>query len=285
MSKINLFISSKNRKLDETANKFQVILPDGLLHVDEDEFFVMKVINFNIFNQWYLIRNNYNNLLQLIKNDTLITQISINEGSPNALQLMKTLNESLNPIIITYDRNTNKYNFKNETSDNYKINIINCHKLLGFTSDIIDILSNTNVDSEVPINLITDEILNLAISGDIELKNTTLHNLRSSLFEPSSIIYQKFINNNPYQLSEYQNIDGGNNWAYELNNRESINYFTFEILNQNLEVINNLPEYYLTLQFEKMKKNKLINILESILDYLKNIFRMFGIALENYNII
>ena len=198
---------------------------------------------------------------------------------------MKTLNERLNPIIITYNRNTNKYNFKNDTSDNYKINIINCHKILGFINNNINILSNTNIDSEVPINLITDEILNLAISGDIELKNTTLHNLRSSLFEPSSIIYQKFINNNPYQLSEYQNIDGGNNWAYELNNRESINYFTLEIFNQKLEVINNLPEYYLTLQFEKVKKNKLINILESILDYLKNIFRMFGIALENYNII
>jgi hypothetical protein len=43
MSKINIYINSKNRKVDETASNFSIIIPDGLLRVNKDEYFTMSV--------------------------------------------------------------------------------------------------------------------------------------------------------------------------------------------------------------------------------------------------
>ena len=39
MSKINIYVNSKNRKSDETPSKFSIIIPDGLLKCNNDEFF------------------------------------------------------------------------------------------------------------------------------------------------------------------------------------------------------------------------------------------------------
>ncbi len=37
MSKINIYVNSKNRKSDETPSNFSVIIPDGLLKVDNND--------------------------------------------------------------------------------------------------------------------------------------------------------------------------------------------------------------------------------------------------------
>ena len=46
MSKINIYINSKNRKSDETPSNFSVIIPDGLLRVNKDEYFTLPVNSF-----------------------------------------------------------------------------------------------------------------------------------------------------------------------------------------------------------------------------------------------
>ena len=46
MSKINIYVNSKNRKSDETPSNFSVIIPDGLLKVNKDEYFTMSVNSF-----------------------------------------------------------------------------------------------------------------------------------------------------------------------------------------------------------------------------------------------
>ena len=46
MSKVNIYVNSKNRKSDETPSNFSVIIPDGLLKVDKDEYFTMSVNSF-----------------------------------------------------------------------------------------------------------------------------------------------------------------------------------------------------------------------------------------------
>ena len=73
------------------------------------------------------------------------------------------------------------------------LNCINTQKLLGFSSQYKLIIHKTSINSDIPINLITDTILNISISGDIELNSKNIHNYRSLIFEPSSIIYQKYI--------------------------------------------------------------------------------------------
>ena len=52
MSKINIYVSSKNRKSDESSSNFSVIIPDGLLKVHDNEFFTLSVTSFNCYNDF-----------------------------------------------------------------------------------------------------------------------------------------------------------------------------------------------------------------------------------------
>ena len=52
MSKINIYVNSKNRKSDESASNFGVIIPDGLLRVNKDEYFTMSVNAFYCYNEF-----------------------------------------------------------------------------------------------------------------------------------------------------------------------------------------------------------------------------------------
>ena len=48
MSKVNIYVNSKNTKSDETPSNFSVIIPDGLLRVNKDEYFTLSVNSFII---------------------------------------------------------------------------------------------------------------------------------------------------------------------------------------------------------------------------------------------
>ena len=48
MSKINIYVNSKNRKSDETPSNFSVIIPDGLIKVNNDEYFTLSVNSFTV---------------------------------------------------------------------------------------------------------------------------------------------------------------------------------------------------------------------------------------------
>ena len=45
-NKLNIYINSKNRITDETPSNCNVIIPDGLLKVNNDEDFELTVISF-----------------------------------------------------------------------------------------------------------------------------------------------------------------------------------------------------------------------------------------------
>ncbi len=53
MSKINIYVNSKNRKSDETPSNFSVIIPDGLIKVNNDEYFHI-IRKFFLLLQWLL---------------------------------------------------------------------------------------------------------------------------------------------------------------------------------------------------------------------------------------
>ena len=52
MSKINIYVNSKNRKSDETPSNFSVIIPDGLIKCNNDEFFTLAVNSFYCYNDF-----------------------------------------------------------------------------------------------------------------------------------------------------------------------------------------------------------------------------------------
>ena len=65
MSKVNIYVNSKNRKSDETPSNFSVIIPDGLLKVNKNEYFTLSVNSFCCYNDFYQsnANSNYFNLI------------------------------------------------------------------------------------------------------------------------------------------------------------------------------------------------------------------------------
>jgi hypothetical protein len=71
MSKINVHVNSKNRKVDETASNFSIIIPDGLLRVNKNEYFTMSVNSFYCYNDFYQCNNNCNGFNIIVKNNVV----------------------------------------------------------------------------------------------------------------------------------------------------------------------------------------------------------------------
>ena len=75
MSKVNIYVNSKNRKSDETPSNFSVIIPDGLLKVNKNEYFTLSVNSFYCYNDFYQSNVNSNcfNLI-IVDEDPILTK-------------------------------------------------------------------------------------------------------------------------------------------------------------------------------------------------------------------
>jgi hypothetical protein len=96
----------------------------------------------------------------------------------------------------------------------------------------------------------------------------------------SDIIFCKSIDVSPYSLLQYNNEDGGDSFQYRLKPMREIKNFNLIVKNQDNEIIPKMTDYILTLQFVKHKSiDKTTSLLEKILDYLKQIFMMYGLQM------
>ena len=113
-SKINIYVNSKNRRTDETASNFNVIIPDGLLKVTSNEEFELNVISFNCYNTFYHCNNNSNKFQIIFRNNLgslYATQdLFLTNGNPNIYDVLNNIN-TLSSIYFTtsYNRITNKF--------------------------------------------------------------------------------------------------------------------------------------------------------------------------------
>ena len=91
-SKINIYVNSKNRRTDETASNFNVIIPDGLLKVTSNEEFELNVISFNCYNTFYHCNNNSNKFQIIFRNNLgslYATQdLLLTNGNPNVYAIL-----------------------------------------------------------------------------------------------------------------------------------------------------------------------------------------------------
>ena len=96
MSKINIYVNSKNRKSDETPSNFSVIIPDGLLKVNNDEYFTLSVNSFYCFNDFYQCNNNSNSFNIVFRTNTntvfLSQRFNLIIGNPNVFDLISDIN-------------------------------------------------------------------------------------------------------------------------------------------------------------------------------------------------
>ena len=142
MSKINIYVNSKNRKSDETPSNFSVIIPDGLLRVNKDEYFTMSVNSFYCYNDFYQCNENCNRFAVIGKNDSGATAgvvtFDIPVGNPNVIDILNFINAVLKPggvLSCAYDNVKNKFIFTRlmvQTPENYELYILTLLKLAVF---------------------------------------------------------------------------------------------------------------------------------------------------------
>jgi len=292
--KVCVFINSKNRAANEAVSNFNVAIPDALLRLhNKNEYWTLNVNYFSCFNSWYNCQTNFNDQFQLIYydnednvNETIDLRLS--EGNPDVYDIKNQLNKILKTHVnVNYDKPKNIYVFKRTsiiTNEKHKLylNIINAEDFLGFSKNkrntLIELPLLTDVYSDQPINVIGDEAITISVNGDASLETSTIDNFSNKEYVPSDIIFCQPIDVPPYSLLQYANEDGGDSFQFRLKPIKDIKYFNLKIKNQDNEIIPTMTDYILTLQFVKHKThNKTETLLESILDYLRQMFMMIGL--------
>ena len=292
--KVCVFINSKNRAANEAVSNFNVAIPDALLRLyNKNEYWTLNVNYFSCFNSWYNCQTNFNDQFQLIYydnednvNETI--NLRLTEGNPDVYDIKNQLNKILKTHVnVNYDKPKNIYIFKRTsiiTNEKHKLylNIINAEDFLGFSKNkrntLIELPLLTDVYSDQPINVIGDEAITISINGDASLETSTIDNFSNKEYVPSDIIFCQPIDVPPYSLLQYANEDGGDSFQFRLKPIKDIKYFNLKIKNQDNELIPNMTDYILTLQFIKHKtQNKTETLLENILDYLRQMFMMIGL--------
>jgi hypothetical protein len=293
MDKINIYINSKNRDLNEQISNFTVRIPQNLLRLEHGEYFTLNVNGFYCYNSWFNCIDGFNNDFQIViknnNNETIQTiHYKLNDGNPNVNDVKSNMNSLLlNKVLVSYDKQRNKFLFKRTlpvSTENYTmyLRVINCEDFLGFyksdrNKDIL-LPYSENVFSNNTINIIGDEAIIIKINGDCILAGNTVDNFGTETFEPSKIIFMKPIDVPSNGLLQYNNDDGGDSFQYRLANVEQITWFTLTVHNQDDEIIPNFSDYILLLQFirHKTEDGKIESLLNTLIDYVKQIYLLMS---------
>ena len=289
MSKINIYVNSKNRKSDETPSNFSVIIPDGLLRVNNDEYFTMSINSFYCYNDFYQCNNNCNSFNIVLKNN--VDNISGSQkfyllvGNPNVNDIISYINSVLQPANVlscTYDNIKNKITFtrlipQTTTNDTFYINTLKAGNFLGFKNDTEILISFSGTTSTYPININTITALSIGIDGDISFSHNNMEsNLNNSVYKASDLIFQTAVNVPKGYLITYQNIDGGDSFKYTLGNNDRIKYFILSVYDQDGNTISDMTDYIIHIQFTINKKSQQEQLLKSLIDYNKQSYLIIG---------
>ena len=289
MSKINIYVNSKNRKSDETPSNFSVIIPDGLLRVNNDEYFTMSINSFYCYNDFYQCNNNCNSFNIVLKNN--VDNISGSQtfdllvGNPNVNDIISYINSVLQPANVlscTYDNIKNKITFtrlipQTTTNDTFYINTLKAGNFLGFKNDTEILISFSGTTSTYPININTITALSIGIDGDISFSHNNMEsNLNNSVYKASDLIFQTAVNVPKGYLITYQNVDGGDSFKYTLGNNDRIKYFILSVYDQDGNTISDMTDYIIHIQFTINKKSQQEQLLKSLIDYNKQSYLIIG---------
>jgi hypothetical protein len=289
MSKINIYVNSKNRKSDETPSNFSVIIPDGLLRVNNDEYFTMSVNSFYCYNDFYQCNNNCNSFNIILKNN--VDNISGQQlfllpvGNLNVNDIVNAINSVLQPVNVlscTYDNIKNKITFtrltpQTPTNNTFYINTLKVGNFLGFKNDTEILISFNGTSSTYPININTITALSVGIDGDISFNHNNMEsNLNNSVYKASDLIFQTAVNVPKGYLITYQNIDGGDSFKYTLGNNDRIKYFILSVYDQDGNTISDMTDYIIHIQFTINKKSQQEQLLKTLIDYNKQSYLIIG---------
>ena len=287
MSKINIYVNSKNRKSDETPSNFSVIIPDGLLKCNNDEFFTLAVNSFYCYNDFYQCNNNCNSFNIIFKTNLneiyITTKFNLNIGNPNIYDLINDINTKLSGYLTcTYDAIRNKITYTRtyaQTSNYFTMFLspINSGNFFGFSNNVENLISTSGTESTNPININTIRALSIGIDGDISFNyNNMESNFNNSLYKASDLIFQMGVNVPKGYLLDYQNIDGGDSFKFNLGNKDRIKYYILSVYDQDGNTISDMTDYIIHMQFIINKKSNTDLLLKTMIDYNKQIYLIVG---------
>jgi hypothetical protein len=287
MSKLNIYVNSKNRKSDETPSNFSVIIPDGLLRVNNDEYFTLSVNSFYCYNDFYQCNINSNYFILIFKNSSnvvyLTQKLYLNIGNPNIYDLLSDINSKLSGYLTcTYDNIKNKITYTRiytQTSNYYDmyINAINSGCFFGFNNNVETLINFNGTESASPININSIRALSVGIDGDISFNHNNMEsNLNNSVYKASDLIFQTSVNVPKGYLIDYQNIDGGDSFKFTLGNNDRIKYFILSVYDQDGNTITDMTDYIIHIQFTINKKSQQEILLKSLIDYNKQSYLILG---------
>ena len=288
--KINVYISSKNRKNEDQIYNFTVRFGDGLLKADVGEYFNLTVCGFHTINCWYNCNNN-NNYYQIVFRNVLgrITQyfdFYLNNGNPTVYDIAKDINGTLSSYLIaSYDSVKNIYTFTRTLSQDVSlyymyIKPITGGSFFGLNNNVEYEIKSTGTKSIKPINVIGISRINIIIDGDIIFSSNNLHNFKDTNMEPQDIILSKAVDVQMNHVLKYENYDGGDSFQFRMVNYGNVKYLTLSVYDQDMNPITDLTDYAIHLQFTKHKTEQLIDIAKDIKDYMKEIYLINGFLFE-----
>ncbi len=99
-------------------------------------------------------------------------------------------------------------------------------------------ITHEGVKSTNKINVITLKAINIKVQGDISMVNSTIDH----------IIFHKVIDTKSNNILSYKNNDASNSFNYVLSNNNSgqINFFSLTIVDQDLNLIDDIDDYFNT---------------------------------------
>jgi len=286
MSKINIYVNSKNRKSDETPSNFSVIIPDGLLRVQKDEYFTISVNSFYCYNDFYQCNINCNYFNLIFRNNTnavyLTQKLYLNVGNPNVYDLVSDINAKLSGYLsCTYDNIKNKITYTRiyaQTTNYYNMYIypITSSNFFGFNT-AETLISFSGTESTYPINVNTIRALSVGLDGDVSFNNNNMESsIGNSVYKASDLIFQTSVNVPRGYLIDYQNIDGGDSFKFNLGNNDRIKYLILSVYDQDGNTITDMTDYIIHVQFTINKKSQQELLLKTLIDYNRQCYLVLG---------
>lgn len=278
----HIFINSRNRLPFENSSSFIVNLPNGLIYGDGQTQYRMTVNYFQTCNSWYNIQSNYNNKFVLsTDNFDTSTDFFLDIGNPSVYDLLSELQTKLADYCdVSYSKSLNRYIFTNKTGSTLYFNVVDCGQFLGFKNGNVYSF-DTDLMSDTVINMLGDELLIMRVRGDISFENSTIENITTSEFYPSDILFTFPVNVPPFSLITWENTTL-TRFTHTINSQsKSIDQFIIDITNEDGNIIPDFSNYTLHLMIEKIVdenefKNSILSSLNSLLEYIKEIYLMIG---------
>ena len=283
--KINLFINTKYTT-NPTNSQVEIFIPPGLLKIYQNEYFKMSVNGFYCFSTFHQLTSSNNKFILFYKdvNNNIYEANAFYltcTGNPNVYNIRDSLNALLEDVCeVEYNKMKNVFIYVRvkAQSNNYNkmyISPVNCGNFLGF-NDKDEIEIGTNGIMSNAINVVAHKQLFFNVDGDIQLSENNFNNIRKTSFQPSNIIFYKTVDTGSNQLLVYDNNDSNSSFEYKLSNVENISTFTITIFDQDGNTIDDMPDWHMCIQFQKLKTDDTVALLKQIKEYMSYIFLLIG---------